>query len=67
MLGFLFPMRTYIVTVFFKFLIRSFTFEELKVQVLEDPSNLKDGMVVILLSGKSRDVDHVLVVVTTTW
>ena len=52
---------------FFNFLIKSFTCEELKVQVLQGPYNLKDGMVLILFRGKNRDVDHVLVVVTTTW
>lgn len=65
----LFAVRTYIVTVFFKFffLIENFTFEELKVQVLQDPSDLKDAMMVILFRGKNRDADYVLVVVTTTW
>lgn len=64
----LFALRTYIVTVFFKFffLIENFTFEELKVQVLQDPSDLKDAMMVILFRGKNRDADYVLVVVTTT-
>lgn len=64
----LFAVRTYIVTVFFKFffLIENFTFEELKVQVLQDPSDLKDAMMVILFRGKNRDADYVLVVVTTT-
>lgn len=48
------------------FLIENFTFEELKVQVLQEPSNLKDAMMVILFRGKNRDAAYVLVVVTTT-